>query len=132
MNSRARAIRLLEAYLAALGDADTAALDALIGEHTLLENPFLNPSRLLGKREIASAHEAIREQIESLDISIESCLGDAAQAIASGSLGVTRRGESRRDFAIGLAVECDDRGLARLSLYCDTRYLRRWSDRRIL
>jgi len=132
MNSRGRAASLLEDYLAALGTADSAALDALIGEHTLLENPFLNPSRLLGRREIASAHDAIREQIESLDFDLDHCLGDAVRAIASGRLGVTRRGEARRDFAVGLVCECDDRSLARLSLYSDTRNARRWSDRRIL
>jgi limonene-1,2-epoxide hydrolase len=122
----------LREYLAALQSADAEALNRLIGRHTLLENPFLNPARLAGKDEIARAHRAIVERLESIEIDIELVLGDDRHAIASGRMSVTRRGDREREFAIGAVVEMDGDELLRLSLYCDTRDIRRWVDESLL
>ena len=132
MSGAATAANRLRQYLVALENRDTVGLNALIGEFTLLENPFLNPARLWGKREIAQAHGEIAGQLESLEFRLEHCLGDAVRAIATGRLAYARRGEDPRDLAVGVVAECDRQGLRRLCLYCDTRDLRRWSDKAIL
>lgn len=122
----------LQAYFAALQRADTASLKRLVGPHTLLENPFLNPPRLFGDDEIARAHRALLERLEAIEFRAERLLGDARHAIASGRLSVTPRGEPAREFAVGVVVDCAGDSLRRLSLYCDTRGVRRWSDEAIL
>jgi hypothetical protein len=129
--SGAAGTRLRE-YFAALQSADAEALNRLIGRHTLLEVPFLNPARLVGEDEIARAHRAIVERLESIEIDFELLLGDDRQAIASGRMSVTRRGDREREFAIGAVAERDGEELSRLSLYCDTRYIRRWEDESLL
>lgn len=126
------ASRRLRDYFAALQAADAEALNRLIGASTILENPFMNPRRLVGKNEIARAHGAIFEHVEALEFTPELLLGDDTNALTTGRLAFTRRGDSPREFAFGAAAECDAGGLRRLSLYCDTRNLRRWTDEAIL
>lgn len=132
MNETAAASFILNAYLSALHDRDLERLDALIGDSSLLENPFLNPVRLVGKREIEEAHRQIFDNLELIEIDIDRCLDDGGRAIASGGLAFARSGESRQDFDLGLVAEINGRYLRRLSLYCDTRNIRRWCDRSIL
>ena len=122
----------LRQYLEALETQDGETLDALIGEHTLLENPFLKPPRLFGRDEILRAHREILGQLETIVFKLDHCLGDRDRAVATGRLEFARRGENPRSFAAGAVAECAGGGLRRLSLYCDTRNLRRWSDRAIL
>jgi hypothetical protein len=124
--------RLLQDYANALSRLDGEALDSLFGSDTLLEIPFLKPGRLVGSTEIAAGHREILANLEAVDCRIEHCLAGAGQAIAEGNLEVMRHGDVPRSLAIGLVAECGDTGLRRLSLYCDTRGLRRWSDKRIL
>jgi hypothetical protein len=123
--------RLLQSYANALSRLDGEALDSLFGSDTLLEIPFLKPGRLVGSTEIAAGHREILANLEAVDCRIEHCLADAGHAIAEGQLEVTRRGEAARRLAIGMVAECGDAGLRRLSLYCNTRGLRRWSDKTI-
>ena len=78
------------------------------------------------------AHRAILEQLECIAIDLDLVLGDHRQAIASGRMTVTRRGDLARDYAIAAVAACDGDDLLRLSLYCDTRNIRRWADQAIL
>jgi len=123
--------RLLEDYANALSRLDRQALDGLVGDHMLLEIPFLKPGRLLGRTEIAAAHREIADNLEAIDCRIDHNLAGDGHAIAGGRLEVTRRGDIPRSLEFGMVVECDDSGLRRLSLYCDSRNLRRWSDKTI-
>lgn len=124
--------RLLQDYASALSRLDSEALDSLFGSDTLLEIPFLKPGRLVGSTEIAAGHREMLANLEAADCRIEHCLVDGSHAIAEGILEVTRHGDVPRNLAIGLVAEYGDTGLRRLSLYSDTRGLRRWSDKRIL
>ena len=123
--------RLLQDYASALSRLDGDALDGLFGSDTLLEIPFLKPGRLVGGTEIAAAHREILANLEAVDCRIGHCLADGRYVIAEGRLEVTRRGDRPRGLDIGMVAECGDAGLRRLSLYCNTRGLRRWSDKTI-
>lgn len=123
--------RLLQSYAQALSRLDAQALDDLIADHSLLEIPFLKPRRLVGRSEIAAAHREIVDNLEAVDCSLEHSLAGEGHAIAEGRLEVTRRGDIPRSLEFGMVVECDGSGLRRLSLYCNTRNLRRWSDKTI-
>lgn len=131
MKSRQNPARLLQDYAKALSRLDRQALDGLVGDDTLLEIPFLKPGRLIGRTEIAAAHREILDNLEAIDCSIVHSLAGDGHAIAEGRLDVTRRGDTTQSLEFGMVVECDDSGMRRLSLYCDTRNLRRWSDRMI-
>lgn len=132
MNSRLDPELILHDYASALSRLDRQALDGLIGSDTLVEIPFLKPGRLLGKTEIAAAHREILDNLESLDCRIAHSLASGSHAVAEGWLEAKRRGEAPLSLEFGMVAECGDTGLRRLSLYCDTRGLRRWSDKTIL
>ena len=118
-------------YIAALGAKDLAAIERLASAHGLVEIPFLKPNRLVGKREIVKAHGDIFARLERVEFVAEQILGDAGHAIAEGVLQVERGAQTRR-YPAGLVVAAGTDQPGRISLYCDARYSRLWSDRSIL
>jgi len=124
--------QLLEDYLAALAGQDIDAIDSLCAACCLVEIPFLEPRRLVGSREIGKAHREIFASLERIEIALTDIAADDGHAIGEGRLRVLRRDGDSYDLQIAVAAETGSGDYRRISLYCDTRNIRRWSDRRIL
>ena len=123
---------MLQAYLQALSAGDAPAAAALFDERALLEIPFLRPNRLVGAAEIGKAHRAIFATLDSLEFEAIAIDSDASHAIAEGTLRFSRAGDKPRTLAAGVVAETGVGGLRRISLYCDARNIRPWSDEAIL
>ena len=120
--------QLLREYLTALEDKDGDAIRA----PRMLENPFLKPNRLVGDAEIEQAHRRIFAALGSIRFELGEIIADDQHAIAEGSLVFARRGQDPEHYEIAVAAEADASGLQRLSIYADTRNVRRWVDGTIL
>lgn len=123
---------LLRQYVAACNSADLDAIERLVDPACLLEIPFLQPTRLVGRNEVLQAHAAIFAELDAVDFRLDHVLADAGHAIGEGSVTVTRHGIAAPPLALGIGIEPGEPGLRRISLYGDARNLRPWSDRRIL
>ncbi|HKJ51504.1 MAG TPA: nuclear transport factor 2 family protein [Gammaproteobacteria bacterium] len=124
--------QLLEDYLAALEQQDIDAIESLCTPGCLLEIPFLEPRRLVGGREIGKAHREIFANLEQIEIALTGIAADNGHAIGEGRLRVLRRDGDSYDLHLAVAAETGSGDYRRISLYCDTRNIRRWSDKRIL
>ena len=122
---------LMQGYLAALSTQDIDAIQQMSGAHCLVEIPFLKPNRLVGTAEIVKAHREIFANLEEIHFSVDSSQSNARHAIAEGRLEVQRDAE-KQSYAAGLVAEADGAVLGRISLYCDARNVRPWSDKAIL
>ena len=122
---------LMQRYLEALSSKDIDAIRQLSGPRSLVEIPFLKPNRLIGDREIVKAHEQIFANLESVRFVIEHSADNGAQAIAEGRLEVRRAGQDQ-GYAAGIVSESDAEGIGRVSLYCNARNVRLWSDKTIV
>ena len=122
---------LLQDYLDALARANLESANRIAASRCLLEIPFLQPSRLLGPAEIDKAHRAIFAQLDSLAFEVRHVEADATHAIAEIRLDFTHREDGAHSLPAGIVVESDGEQLTRISLYCDSRNIRRWSDRSI-
>ena len=122
---------LMQRYLEALSTKDLDAIREMSGPRSLVEIPFLKPNRLIGDNEIVKAHEEIFANLESVRFVVEHSAADGAHAIAEGTLEVRRDGREQ-SHAAGVVAEPGDEGIARVSLYCNARNVRLWSDKTIL
>ncbi len=123
---------LLQDYLAAISAKNIDAIDKMSNAHCLIEIPFLKPNRLLGKAEILKAHREIFSNLETIDFSLTSTEFNTSHAIAEGRLEFIRTGTGKQSFQAGIVAEATGDELRRVSLYCDARNVRLWSDRTIL
>lgn len=123
--------RLLRDYLDALAHANLESANRIAASRCLLEIPFLKPSRLLGSAEIDKAHREIFAHLDSLAFEVRQVEADATHAIAEIRLDFVHRDDGTRSLPAGFVVESDGEQLTRISLYCDARNIRRWSDRSI-
>lgn len=131
--STSKSVRdLLQAYLAAFESSDINAIDLLFDENALVEVPMLKPNRLVGKSEIHQGHSDMFANLESIKFDVKRCLADDNQAIAEASATAVRRDTDGHSLQLGIVAIMGQQGLQRLSLYCDARNLRLWSDRTIL
>ena len=119
-------------YVAALQNKDIESFEPLIGDHTLLEIPFMRPNRLVGQPEISKAHSDIFEALDSIDFVLGTPLEKDRFAIAEGELRVLRKSGEEYALQIGIVAQTDGEILTRISLYADARDIRMWSDRTIL
>ena len=131
MSTQRNAGDCLRDYLQAMAAKNTDAIASLFDKRALLEIPFLKPNRLIGDREIDKAHRQIFASLESILFTPENIASDGRQAIAAGRLEFTRGGGECRRLDAALVAEAAAGNLQRLSLYCDARNLRPWSDRAI-
>lgn len=122
---------MLQEYLSALASKNIEAIEHLTGNRSLLEIPLLKPNRLLGNAEIVKAHREIFSNLESVDIDLSSSQASDSHAIGTGELRFTRCGGGSEILPAGIVAEADATNLLRISLYCDTRNIRRWSDKTI-
>lgn len=132
LNSPLEAKSALLAYLAALEGKDLQGVTSLAGDRTLVEIPFLKPTRLVGQREISSGHIAIFNSLDHLSFTIDEPMENNHHAIAEGELRVQRKSGEEYTHQIGIVAETDGAILIRLSLYGDARNIRLWSDKTIL
>lgn len=123
---------ILQNYIAALAAKDLDAIDRMMSERSLIENPFVKPNRLLGRTEILKAHAEIFASLEKIEIHLAETESNDRHAIGEGRLDITRAGEDQRSFQVGIVAEVAASELARISLYCDARNIRLWSDKTIL
>jgi len=122
---------LMQRYLEALSNQDLDAIRQMSGSRSLVEIPFLKPNRLFGGSEIVKAHEEIFANLDSVRFVVEHSADNGVCAIAEGTLEVRRDGREQRHQA-GLVAESGDDGIGRVSLYCNARNVRLWSDKTIL
>lgn len=132
MSSCHGARKILQHYITALAERDLLTIDQMTSEHSLIENPFLKPNRLFGKAEILKAHVEIFANLETVEINLAKTESNERHAIAEGRLDVTRHDKSKQRFQVGIVVESAAGELTRVSLYCDARNIRQWSDKTIL
>ncbi|MFT5220733.1 MAG: hypothetical protein ACI9LO_003191 [Planctomycetota bacterium] len=123
---------LLLSYLTAFESSDITAIDQLFEANALIEVPMLKPNRLVGKPEIHQGHSDMFASLESIKFEVKRCLADDKQAIAEASATVVRRDTDSYSLQLGIVAIKGQQELQRLSLYCDARNLRLWSDRTIL
>lgn len=126
------AIRLLQAYLSALNSRDIDAIERLCDASNLVEIPFVKPGRLVGKREIVKAHREVFANLSAIDFELHHSGADENHAIGSGRLEFTRANGDSTGLPVAIVAEASGDLLARISLYCDARNLRLWSDKTIL
>ena len=119
--------KLLRAYLASIENKD---IDSIRGPQ-LVENPFLKPPRLVGDKEIELAHRQIFASLTSIKFELDTVMSCDTHAIAEGRLEVTRFEKNSEYYQIGVTAEADENGLQRISIYADTRNIRRWLDQTI-
>lgn len=132
MNTGQTATDLLQKYLQTISSGDTDALGALFEDQALLEIPFLKPNRLVGKTEIKKGHREAFASLDALGFKTLNIESNATQVIAEGRLEFRRDGGELQQHEAGIVAEAPGGKLQRLSLYCDARNIRPWSDKSIL
>jgi hypothetical protein len=125
-------LRVLDAYVSAVEARDPAAVTRLFDARALVEIPMLRPNRLVGAREIEKGHAATFETLQDIAFDLKPALANATHAIAEGVLKTRRATGEEETLTVGIVAEAGEGGLTRLSLHCDARNLRLWSDRTIL
>jgi len=131
MSTEQTANDLLRNYLQAISSGDADAIAALLDERALVEMPFLKPNRLIGKSEIDKGHREIFATLDAFDFKALTIEANATHAIAEGRLEFSRAGGESQQLAAGIVAEACGGSLQRLSIYCDTRNIRLWSDKTI-
>ncbi len=127
----------IRAYWAAFEAGDAEAITALFGRNGLYETPFLTPSRLVGAAEIRAGLERSFAVTEGRRVTLDQVKAAGCAAIAEGRFEATvpRDGETIT-VPFAMVAEADDAmtdsGLKRLSLYCDARPYRLWTDGPVL
>ena len=132
MNTQQTATDLLQEYLQTVSSGDVDAIGALFEDQALLEIPFLKPNRLVGKSEIHKGHREIFTTLEAIDFKPLNIESNATQVIAEGRLEFKRDGGESQQLEAGIVAEAPGGKLQRLSIYCDARNIRQWSDKSIL
>ncbi len=126
------ASRMLQAYLSALTTRDVSAIEKISVAASLMEIPFIKPNRLVGNNEIIKAHKEIFANLAEIDFELLDSSADNNHAIGHGQLNYVRNGGERNSLPTAIVIETTGESLARMSLYCDARSLRPWSDKSIM
>jgi SnoaL-like domain len=121
----------LRRYLAAVANRDPARMAECFAQRAVLELPAIKPSRFLGIEEIKTAHLLAFENLTEVALETDEVLATRRSAMTAGRLTVVCRGE-QQIHAFGIAVECSESGLDRVSWYFDSRGYRSWSDKAVL
>ena len=132
MSTEHSVTRLLQNYLGALSARNIDAIEQLFGSSTLFEIPFTKPGRLLGNAEIVKAHREFFRNLETIDFSLSATESSNSHAIGAGELRFSRPGSDSEILPVAIVAEADGENLLRISLYCDARHLRLWSDKTIM
>lgn len=126
------ASRMLQAYLSALTARDLSAIEKISAAGSLMEIPFIKPNRLVGSSEIVKAHREMFANLAQIDFELLDSNADNQHAIGHGRLNYVRNGGDRKSLPAAIVIQAAGDSLARMSLYCDARNLRPWSDKSIM
>jgi hypothetical protein len=85
----------------------------------------------VGFEEIKTAHLWAFENLQEARVETDEVLSAEHSAMAAGRLTVVCRGQ-QEIHAFGIAVECSESGLNRVSWYFDSRGYRPWKDKTVL
>ena len=123
----------IRAYCAAFEAGDTEAIVALFAPNGLYEMPFLTPTRLVGAAEIRAAMARIFAVTEARRVTLDQVKAAGPAAIAEGRFEATvPRDDVTMTVPFAMVAEAADAmadsGLKRLSVYCDARSYRLWTD----
>ena len=101
---------------------------ALFAVRALFEMPLLG-QRLIGRREIGAGLARVFELTQSADIQL-STIEEAAQLVMGEGVLTARlyRGPAPVSIPLAIALEVEEQGIARLSMYLDARPYRPWAD----
>ena len=120
-------------YLAAFEAMDADTITTLLGDNALLEVPLLKPNRLFGESEIRRGHEAAFGRMKSAKFEethpVEEKEGNA---ICFGDLVLEFKNGERQRHQTGIVAEVTRNGLKRISIYFNSRNIRRWADETIV
>ncbi len=123
----------IRAYCVAFEAGDTEAIVALFGPNGLYEMPFLTPPRLIGGAEIRAGMARIFALTEARRVTLDQVKAAGPAAIAEGRFEATvPRDDATITVPFAMVAEAADGGLKRLSLYCDARPWRLWTDGPVL
>lgn len=123
----------LKNYLQAFCAKDTEKIISLIDADSMIEIPLLKPNRLFGKSEIERGHSATFEAMQSIEFEATSATAkNENAAICFGQLTTIRNDQSIEKHDIGVVIETSLQQVKRISLYFNSRNIRRWSDQTIL
>lgn len=123
---------LLKEYLSALASKNIDIIERICDRHSLLEIPLVKPNRLIGNAEIIKAHVEIFANLESIEFSLFDIETSDSHAIGEGQLRFSRAGGDSGLLPAGIVAEADAENLIRISIYCDARNRRPWSDKTIM
>ena len=119
----------IRAYCTAFEAGDDDAIVALFGPNGLYEMPFLTPTRLVGGAEIRAGMERIFALTEARRVTLDQVKAAGPAAIAEGRFEATvPRDGVTMTVPFAMVAEAAGGGLSRLSLYCDARPWRLWTD----
>ena len=119
----------IRTYCTAFEAGDADAIVALFGPNGLYEMPFLTPTRLVGGAEIRAGMMRIFEITEARWVTLDQVKAAGPAAIAEGRFEATVPRDGKTiTVPFAMVAEAAVGGLSRLSLYCDARPYRLWTD----
>jgi len=120
-------------YIGAFESLDEKCIATLTGDGVLIEVPLLKPNRFFGYSEIERGHKAAFNSIENTSFCIDDEVAENDDAaIFLGRVKVTRINGNVDLHDVGIVAQLTDDKLSRISLYFNSRNIRRWSDESIL
>lgn len=122
----------LLAYCEAIKARDLESLASLFGDSVLLELPFVKPHRLFGSAEILAAHQQAFDNLEFVEMDLDEIAASGLFAVAEGELRYRWKTGEQQSRQLGAVAEMKGDVLRRISLYCDARNARLWSDTTIM
>ena len=118
----------LENYCEAFNRRELEKTLAMFAAQALLEMPLLG-QRLIGRREIAAGLARVFELTHSAAIQISAVEEKAQLVMGEGRLTARlHRDPAEVSIPLAVALEGDEGGIARLSVYLDARPHRLWTD----
>ena len=116
----------LMVYIAAFEARDADTIVSLLGDDALVEIPLLRPARLFGRSEIWRGHDQAFATMDRIELSLSHPIAEKdGSSICCGELLVRRSGGLEHCHETGIVAEMADDGLKRISLYFDSRNIRR-------
>ncbi len=120
-------------YIGAFESGDAKCIATLTEDGVLVEVPLLKPNRLFGSSEIERGHKATFNSIKDATFFIDGEVADNDEAaICLGNITITRLSGEVDQHDIGVVAQLTNNKLSRISLYLNSRNIRRWSDESIL
>ena len=120
-------------YIGAFESQDAKCIASLTGDNALVEVPLLKPNRLFGSSEIERGHTATFDSIKDANFSIDNEVAENSEAaICLAKVRIIRKSGEVDQHDMGVVAQLTNNKLSRISLYFDSRNIRRWSDESIL